>query len=166
MRELKEESGFDVDVSQITRIGCNYYEFDPTVEKKIMKVWVFYCDILSAIPSDAERSKKMSEIVETEEMRPNWFLTPEDLDDLFVGVPKSLPFDKMWEDDKFWMPVFLNAVATRTAFCGHFIFSDFSTITAHQIEMFSDSHNLLKFIDNLQMCDFTKKLEDIFSREN
>ncbi len=35
-------------------------------------------------------------IVETEEMKPYWF----DLD--------KIPYDKMWEDDKIWLPVFLS----------------------------------------------------------
>lgn len=43
----------------------------------------------------------------TEEMRPEWFAIPEEYLSPTVARDKSLPdipYDKMWPDDKFWLP--------------------------------------------------------------
>ncbi|EGB12835.1 hypothetical protein AURANDRAFT_16401, partial [Aureococcus anophagefferens] len=43
-------------------------------------------------------------LVETDEMRPEWF----DVD--------ALPYDRMWHDDAFWMPLLLDGVAFEAWF--------------------------------------------------
>jgi len=48
------------------------------------------------------------EITETEEMRPEWFKID------------KIPYDKMFQDDKFWMPYFLEG----TDFDAHFEFDE------------------------------------------
>ena len=57
------------------------------------------------------------EAVETEEMRPQWFLKEE------------IPFDGMWPDDKYWFPLFLQGKCFR----GKFLFADLNTIREHAI---------------------------------
>jgi hypothetical protein len=44
------------------------------------------------------------EPVETEEMRPEWF--PVD----------AIPYDQMWPDDRYWLPLFLAGKKFRTRF--------------------------------------------------
>ncbi len=56
--------------------------------------------------------KYLGEPIETEEMRPQWFSTNE------------LPFEKMWPDDKHWMPIFLKG----KKFSGKILFKDPNTI--------------------------------------
>ena len=41
---------------------------------------------------------------ETEEIMPGWF------------SPENLPWDKMWPDDKFWMPYFLSGTPIKATF--------------------------------------------------
>ena len=47
------------------------------------------------------------EIVETEEMRPSWF------------DKKSIPYEQMWPDDEYWLPMVLNGERVS----GEFYFS-------------------------------------------
>ena len=47
-------------------------------------------------------------IVESEEMKPQWFST------------HSIPFDSMWEDDKYWLPCITNGGSVLA----HYIFDD------------------------------------------
>lgn len=55
---------------------------------------------------------------ETEEMKPKWF----DLD--------KIPFELMWPDDKYWMPLFL----AGKKFKGKILFKDANTIIETKIE--------------------------------
>jgi hypothetical protein len=65
----------------LKRMGILRFQFKG--EPEILEVHVFSC-------SDFE-----GEIKETEEMKPRWFKIEE------------IPFDQMWPDDKYWLPLLL-----------------------------------------------------------
>lgn len=79
VRELEEESG--IVAKDMTRKG--YIVFKIFDVNKLLRVHVF------------ETWDFAGEAVETEEMRPLWY---KDTD---------VPFDKMWGDDKYWLPTVL-----------------------------------------------------------
>jgi 8-oxo-dGTP diphosphatase/2-hydroxy-dATP diphosphatase len=78
-RETKEEIG--VILLDLKKMGILKFQFKG--EPEILEVHVFSC-------SDFE-----GEIKETEEMKPKWFKIEE------------IPFDQMWPDDKYWLPLLL-----------------------------------------------------------
>ena len=55
--------------------------------------------------------------IETEEMKPQWFHV------------NNIPYDKMWPDDKYWLPLFL----AGKKFKGRFIFQGQDKILSHDI---------------------------------
>jgi 8-oxo-dGTP diphosphatase/2-hydroxy-dATP diphosphatase len=61
-------------------------------EPEILEVHVFSC------------SNFEGEIKETEEMAPKWFKIEE------------IPFDQMWPDDKYWLPILLKGKNFRGKF--------------------------------------------------
>lgn len=84
LRETKEEIGI---------VPLNYHyvgviNFIETVNKEKTNV------IMHLYKSE----KWIGEIIETEEMRPKWFRT------------HSIPYDKMFPDDAYWMPYFLKNI--------------------------------------------------------
>lgn len=79
LRELEEES--TLKASNMKRVG--YLVFKMLETAKIMRVHVF------------DTWSFEGTIVETEEMRPKWFLESE------------IPYDKMWADDPYWLPLIL-----------------------------------------------------------
>jgi 8-oxo-dGTP diphosphatase/2-hydroxy-dATP diphosphatase len=89
-RELKEESGLET--VEISEKGIIDFEFENS--SKVLEVHIF------TVP------RFIGDIKETEEMRPKWF------------DEKELPFNKMWTDDKYWMPLLLN----DKKFKGKFLF--------------------------------------------
>lgn len=92
IREMKEESGLKVE--ELEEKGILLFKFLDT--GKFLEVHVF--DVL----------KYSGEMTETEEMNPKWFNVEE------------IPFEKMWADDIYWMPLFLNG----DKFNGEFVFED------------------------------------------
>ena len=85
-RELKEESGLDVDPKDLQLIGKFTYEFtDTSVSHIIMKI-----DIYST-------SKLLGEASKTSEMIPKRFKI------------EDVPYEKMWLDNRFWLPSLLQA---------------------------------------------------------
>jgi len=74
-RELKEETGLKAK----SLIFVGFLEFFEIIKKELHYVYVF-------VTKDFEGKEK-----ETEEALPKWF----EIDDL--------PFDKMWEDDQYWL---------------------------------------------------------------
>ena len=58
-----------------------------------------------------------SEIVESDEMRPQWF----DFD--------AAPLEQMWADDRHWLPTLLGGQDV----VGAFVFEDQATIAAHEV---------------------------------
>lgn len=78
-----------------------------------MYVHVYFCDEWSGEPA------------ESEEMAPEWFSV------------KDIPYDRMWDDDKFWLP----QVLSGEKLLGNFTFDENDHMLAHEItatEKFND----------------------------
>ena len=88
VREFKEESC--VEVLEISKRGILNFEFENNSE--ILEVHIFSIDKFKGIPK------------ETEEMRPQWFSI------------NDIPFEYMWSDDIFWMPLFLKGKKFKGTF--------------------------------------------------
>lgn len=79
VRELREEAG--ITAEKMTKVGLLEFRFRG--EQEVLEVHVFRVERFSGEPK------------ETEEMRPQWFPVEE------------IPFESMWPDDRYWMPLFL-----------------------------------------------------------
>lgn len=90
-RELAEEAG--ITDGKLSKAGVLNFSFEDG-EKEVLEVHVFKLIDFKEEP------------IETEEMRPKWFYFDE------------IPFSKMWSDDEFWFPLFLN----NKLFEGEFLF--------------------------------------------
>ena len=91
-RELQEEAGVVID--KIEKMGIINFEFKDNPE--ILEVHIF------------KGSDMRGELVESEEMNPEWFPIDE------------IPFQEMWPDDKHWLPLLLNG----KKFKGKFLFGE------------------------------------------
>jgi len=89
-REVFEESGLIV--KELEKKGIITFEFES--DQETLEVHIF--QILNF----------EGEAKESEEMKPRWF------------NKKEIPFDKMWSDDKYWLPLFLDG----KKFKGRFLF--------------------------------------------
>jgi 8-oxo-dGTP pyrophosphatase MutT (NUDIX family) len=78
-REAKEE--FGVDLIKLKSMGKILFVFKDGLEHEC---YLYICD------------KWTGELSESEEMLPKWFKI------------EKIPFDKMWETDKHWLPKILN----------------------------------------------------------
>jgi 8-oxo-dGTP diphosphatase/2-hydroxy-dATP diphosphatase len=78
-RELKEEAGIDVD--NLEEMGVIDFQF--LGEPDILEVHFLKAEEYQGEP------------IESEEMKPQWFSVDE------------IPYDTMWPDDKYWLPMFL-----------------------------------------------------------
>lgn len=96
VREMNEEIG--ITALDMDKRGILHFEFenDPAVT---LEVHIFSVTKFSGEP------------METEEMRPEWF-----------GVD-AIPYETMWSDDKYWLPLFLQG----KKFTGTFLFDKPST---------------------------------------
>ena len=83
LREAREEFGFELDQKRKKKVGEIYFTVLDNKDWNDIDVHVYYgtCD---------------SDPVETEELVPGWF----DRD--------ALPYDEMWIDDKYWLPLLLD----------------------------------------------------------
>lgn len=99
----KEEAGIAVD--KLEKFGIITFEFENNPE--MPEVHMFCAKEFSG------------ELIESEEMKPAWF----DIN--------NLPFDQMWPDDKFWMPLLLKGKKFR----GKFLFDDYNKIIEHNLEI-------------------------------
>ncbi len=89
VREAKEESGLVITTSE--KVGI--HEFNSTLwPEDTLEVHVFRVLSYSGEP------------VETEEMKPEWFAID------------AIPYDTMWPDDEYWLPLFLAGKKFRTKF--------------------------------------------------
>jgi 8-oxo-dGTP diphosphatase/2-hydroxy-dATP diphosphatase len=103
-REIQEEAG--VTISDIVKTGEIEFEFKGEAQK-------LEVNIFKAVSYQGEP-------LETEEMKPQWFKVSE------------IPFDQMWPDDIYWMPLFLEG----KKFKGKFVFEGQSKIVEHKLEIF------------------------------
>jgi 8-oxo-dGTP diphosphatase/2-hydroxy-dATP diphosphatase len=101
MREVEEEAG--IKLKKIKKVG--YMEFEFAKNGEIIEVHVFKSDSFTGAP------------MESEEMNPVWFHVDE------------IPFDKMWPDDKFWIPLFLSG----KKFKGKFLFGESDVILEQEL---------------------------------
>ncbi len=100
-RELLEESG--VMVHHLEKIGV--LDFIWKGKEDVLQVHIFKATDFSGQPQ------------ETEEMKPEWF-----------GI-SEIPFEKMWPDDKYWFPLFLEG----KKFNGRFLFDEQNVILEHEL---------------------------------
>lgn len=89
IRETKEEIG--VNIKELDKMAVLNFRF-PYKREWDQDVHVFLARGWEGEP------------VESEEMRPKWFKTNE------------LPYDKMWDDDKFWLPKILKGEKLKADF--------------------------------------------------
>lgn len=90
LRELEEEVG--IEATKMQKIGIIEFSFEN--DPKILEVHIF------------KVSEFKGEPTESEEMKPQWF----SLD--------QIPFEQMWSDDKYWLPMLLEG----KFFTGSFLF--------------------------------------------
>ncbi|MEX0918280.1 MAG: 8-oxo-dGTP diphosphatase [Candidatus Paceibacterota bacterium] len=100
-RELQEEVG--VVARDLQKCGTLEFVYEHT--RKTHNVTVFCVSDIQGTP------------IETDEMRPQWF------------PYKDIPYDAMWADDPFWLPLALAGVR----FKGRFVFKDDQTILTHEV---------------------------------
>ena len=101
-RELKEEAG----ISPHSLVKKALFEFHFKNNPEYLEVHVFYISSFEGEPQ------------ETEEMKPQWFLQDE------------IPFDQMWADDKYWLPLFLEG----KTLLGQFSFGDDDVLLDHTLK--------------------------------
>jgi 8-oxo-dGTP diphosphatase/2-hydroxy-dATP diphosphatase len=100
-RELMEECGIiALDFEQRAVLKFRFQNSPDEIEAHVFEVKNF-----------------KGEPIETEEMKPQWFYANE------------IPFDKMWADDRFWFPYFLE----HKNFEGDFLFKDESHLLDYKI---------------------------------
>jgi 8-oxo-dGTP pyrophosphatase MutT (NUDIX family) len=92
VRELSEESGVKAKPDNIRKVADLELFFPDSAKDWEHKVHVFFADSWEGEPE------------ETEEMRPEWFDT------------KSLPFDRMWQGDRQWLPLVLRGKKVKGVF--------------------------------------------------
>lgn len=101
-REVKEEIRIDVD--DLTKLGINTFHI--TVEPYDLEVHIF------------KSTRFKGEPLETDEMAPKWFRVGE------------IPYDNMWEDDRSWMPLFLEG----KKFIGEYFFDPYNKIIRSELK--------------------------------
>jgi 8-oxo-dGTP diphosphatase/2-hydroxy-dATP diphosphatase len=101
-RELTEECGLIA--RSLVPIGMVNFEFRKN-PGNILEVHIFKCNDFSG------------EVKESAEMRPQWFL------------PEELPTGEMWDDDKYWLPLFLQG----KKFTGYFLFDENDKVIKHEL---------------------------------
>lgn len=103
-RELEEES--NLVANALVRRG--YIVFNMIQSKMLMRVHVFTCTDYTGTPQ------------ESEEMKPQWYNVD------------SLPYQLMWPDDQYWMPLLLKETKV---IMGQFTYDDDETITEHSVKL-------------------------------
>ena len=112
VRELREEAGLRVDVGDLKKVAELTFTFPGAPDNSWDQVvHVFLVEKWAGEPS------------ESEEMKPCWFSA------------KELPFDRMWSDDPYWVPIVLSGQTLAASF----VFSaDQKTIIEKKIEECAD----------------------------
>ncbi|MEO6077963.1 MAG: 8-oxo-dGTP diphosphatase [Candidatus Andersenbacteria bacterium] len=100
-REVLEESGITIiDMEKVAILN-----FDLPGEEKIWQTHVFKATKYNGNP------------IETPEMNPKWFAI------------SDIPYEKMWADDEFWLPQFLEGKKLK----GDFLFETFNKVKEHDV---------------------------------
>ena len=102
-RELLEESGLTA--ANLEKVGVLQFSWQGK-EEDILEVHSFNALDFSGEPQ------------ETEEMKPQWFNINE------------IPFEKMWPDDKYWVPLFLEG----KKFEGKFLYDDDNNVVEYDLK--------------------------------
>jgi len=95
IRELEEESCITIsslDREKLKQIGINFFGFEGS--ETLFEVHVFTIEL---------DDKHFDQVRETDEMRPEWW-------ELKI---EEMPFDEMWEDDRFWFEMLIENVEGR-----------------------------------------------------
>ena len=100
-REVFEECGLQVELEPRGEIRCTFEDNPDAIVATLFAAATF-----SGLP------------VETEEMHPQWFAFGD------------IPYDHMWPDDQYWLPLVLADKSVR----GQFHFSDSSTLLSHDVQ--------------------------------
>ena len=100
-REAFEEAG--IKLGELQKMGV--IEFSWKTKSDILQVHIFKAESFLGIPT------------ETEEMKPAWFDT------------NQIPYSAMWQDDVYWMPLFLE----NKKFFGKFVFDDQDNILEKEL---------------------------------
>ncbi|PIZ70750.1 MAG: hypothetical protein COY09_02170 [Candidatus Portnoybacteria bacterium CG_4_10_14_0_2_um_filter_39_11] len=100
-REIQEEAG--VELKDLRKVGIIDFEFKDNPE--ILQVHLFRSNDFFGEP------------IESEEMKPQWFHVDE------------IPFDDMWPDDRYWIPLFLSG----KKFKGKFLFGESDVISDKEL---------------------------------
>lgn len=103
IRELQEEA--NITPTKMEQVGKLNFKFQDGASEE-MEVTVFSVTDFDGIPS------------ESEEMRPVWFHKSE------------IPYDKMWADDRYWLPILL----AGKKFKGNFEYMDYNIMVSHEVE--------------------------------
>lgn len=101
-RELFEEAG--VTANNLEKLGVLDFSWQGK-ESDVLEVNIFKVTDFSGEP------------VESEEMKPQWFTI------------KEIPYEKMWADDKYWLPLFLE----NKKFKGKFIFDENDKVVEYEL---------------------------------
>lgn len=102
VREAKEEVGLDVQEVELVGTFDFIFPHDRTKD--------FHCYLYTS-------ETFAGEATESEEMRPQWFKVSE------------IPYDKMWDDDKIWLPLILQG----KRLVGSFEFNESGNVTKHNL---------------------------------
>ena len=100
-REVFEEA--NIKPGELQKMGV--INFSWKEKPDVLEVNIFKADSFAGIPT------------ESEEMRPEWF------------DAKEIPFSKMWQDDIYWMPLFLE----NKKFRGKFVFDNQDNILEKEL---------------------------------
>jgi len=91
VREAQEETGVRVELSDLEPMGTIEFSFEGKPDWS-RHVYLFRSSVWSGIPT------------ESDEMKPEWF----DFD--------KIPYEKMWIDDKFWLPKIIDGKKIKAKF--------------------------------------------------
>lgn len=109
VRETQEECG--VLIQKMEHVGIHEFEFFDK-RGEVLEVSVFRVDEWSGEP------------VETEEMRPEWFTF------------SDIPYEEMWADDVYWLPLLLQGKKFRT----RFLFGEGDVILEKEVSELENLH--------------------------